>query len=71
MKIDYTKFKVDPNGAIGMILTFLAVSTLLTFLIAGIGLIIYGAIVLKSILMMVVLIVGAIALSIMWLDYAD
>ena len=54
-----------------MILTFLAVSTLLTFLIAGIGLIIYGAIVLKSILMMVVLIVGAIALSIMWLDYAD
>jgi hypothetical protein len=63
--------KIDPNGAVGMLLTFMSVATLVTLFLGGIAIIIYGAFKAGSVLMMAVLFLAAIVLPIAWLEYAQ
>jgi len=62
--------RIDPNGAIGMILTFLSVAMLITLAVGGIALIVWGAFVAKSVFMMACILMAAIGLPIAWLEYA-
>jgi hypothetical protein len=63
--------KIDPDGALGTLLTFMSVATLATLFLGGIVIIIYGAFKAGSVLMMAVLFLAAIVLPIAWLEYAQ
>ena len=60
--------KIEIDSAFGMILTFLSVATLIILAVGGIALVIYGAFVMGSALMMGVIVMTALALPIMWLS---
>ena len=59
--------KIDPYGAIGMILTFLSVAILMCLAIGAIAAVIYGAFVQGSAMAMITELMVLIGLPCMWL----